>query len=294
MKPIFFAYPGNETLTQSLAEAVQGVCGQWEIHTFPDEESLVRLTTDVSGATVFFVASLDRPNAKLIPLVFAAETARFLGAKGVHIIAPYLAYMRQDDIFHAGEGMTMQYCASLLSRYFDSLMTVDPHLHRCPELSNVYTIPATAVHAAPLIAAWIKQYIEKPVLLGPDRESSQWASQIADLIQVPAFIMEKTRLGDREIKTAALDCSSYRGHHAVIVDDMISTGVTMRNAVLQLKKQGVEQVSCIAVHGIFADDAYTELLNAGVTHMVTCNTIPHVSNGIDIASLIVPQLVAVL
>jgi ribose-phosphate pyrophosphokinase len=84
-----------------------------------------------------------------LPLLFAADTARDLGARRIGLVAPYLAYMRQDIRFHAGEAVTSRTFAAILSRHLDWLVTVDPHLHRYHELSEIYRIPTQVVHAAP-------------------------------------------------------------------------------------------------------------------------------------------------
>lgn len=128
--PIIFSLFGCEKLADIIIKKSGFLAGKITAHQFPDEESLIKLETDVNDRTVIFLANLNRPNGKILPLLFAAETARELGASKVVLIAPYLPYMRQDKIFKAGEGITSKYFAKLLSGYFDGLITIDPHLHR--------------------------------------------------------------------------------------------------------------------------------------------------------------------
>ena len=98
-----------------------------QLHRFPDGESLVRLDADVTGRTVVIVASLAQPDAKALPLLFAADAARDLGATRVLLAAPYLAYLRQDRRFNTGEAITSRTFAALVSTVFDGIVTVDPH-----------------------------------------------------------------------------------------------------------------------------------------------------------------------
>src|SRR3546814_3448530 len=63
------------------------------------------------------------------------------------------------------------------SDLLDWLVTVDPHLHRYHELSEIYRIPTQVVHAAPFLASWIKRNVARPLIIGPDLESEQWVSQ---------------------------------------------------------------------------------------------------------------------
>ena len=103
------------------------------------------------------------------------------GARRVGLVAPYLPYMRQDHIFHPGEGLTSLYFADLISRHFDWLVTVDPHLHRYPDLSAVYSIPSVHVRASTTFAGWIRDSVVSPAIVGPDSESAQWVEEIATL-----------------------------------------------------------------------------------------------------------------
>jgi len=128
MKPLLFSLPGNDAFATMLAAALGGERGELEHRRFPDGESYVRLHTPVAGRAVAFVCSLNAPDEKTLALLFAAGAARELGAARVGLVAPYLAYMRQDKRFQPGEALTSAHYADLLSRAFDWLATVDPHL----------------------------------------------------------------------------------------------------------------------------------------------------------------------
>ena len=166
---IVLPMPGCERLGR-LARELHGAIGAVEVHRFPDGEGRVRLSGPVEGEDVVLVAGLDRPDDKVLPLLFAAATARDLGATSVGLVAPYLPYLRQDRRFQAGEGISARYFARLLSQAVDWLVTVDPHLHRIGTLAELFSVPAEALHAAPLLAGWIRRHVEKPLVLGPDAE----------------------------------------------------------------------------------------------------------------------------
>lgn len=181
--------PGNETFARHLAEAGRWELGEIETRHFPDGETYVRILSDVADRRVDFVCTLARPDDGFLRLVFAADAARSLGAREVTLIAPYLAYMRQDRRFLTGEAVTSKTFARLVSSTFDRLVTVDPHLHRYPALSALYTIPTETLHAAPLLANWIAAEVEKPFIIGPDEESNQWVSAIAARIGAPYTVL---------------------------------------------------------------------------------------------------------
>ena len=286
MKPdILFALPGNEILQQKLIDQLECEKGLLELRQFPDQETYLRFTQDLKGKNLAFLCTLHQPNDKILPLYFLARTAKDLGASKIGLIAPYLAYMRQDKIFHPGEGLTSTYFAQLLSSTFDYLVTVDPHLHRHAALSEIYTIPTQCLHAAPLLSHWISKNIPQALLIGPDSESEQWVKEVAEKARCPFTVLEKIRKGDRQVEVSIPQVEEWKQKTPVLVDDIISTGKTMLATIQHLKKLGFKAPVCLGVHGVFAESAYAELQKAGA-QIITTNTIPHKSNQIDISELL--------
>jgi ribose-phosphate pyrophosphokinase len=283
--PILLPLPGNDDMAHELAHALGADLGQIQLHSFPDGESYVRLLSEVSGRDVALVCTLDRPDRKLLPLLFAAATARELGATRIGLVAPYLAYMRQDKRFKSGEAVTSRQVAGLLSSAVDWLVTVDPHLHRYGSLAPLYSCRTQVLHAAPLISEWIKSHVESPVVIGPDSESEQWVAAVAHDAGATYAVLQKQRHGDRDVDITLSAPIDLAGKTPVLVDDIISSGRTMVAAAQLLAKRSGKPPVCVAVHGIFADDADKLLAQAGAT-VVTCNTIRHASNGIDVRSLV--------
>lgn len=286
MKPVILGLPGNETISHTLATRLDAEVGEAIVRHFPDGESYVRIKTQLSERQVIMVCTLDRPDKKILPLLFAAATAKDLGAPKIGLVAPYPAYMRQDRRFRPGEGITSVYFAHLLSNFIDWLVTVDPHLHRRSSLSEIYSIPSKVVHAAPRVSEWIRGNVNDPLLVGPDSESEQWVAAVAEAARAPYVVLKKSRRGDRDVEVSAPEIEQWRERTPVLVDDIISTARTMIETVAHLKRAEMRPTVCIGVHGIFAGNAYQELLSAGAGRVVTCNTVPHASNGIDLSGLL--------
>lgn len=282
MSRIFFALPGNEKLANSLADKCDAELGVAVIRHFPDHETFIKIDSNVKNRQAFLVCTLNNPDEKLLPLYLLSNTLKESGASSLCLIAPYLAYMRQDKIFHSGEGLTSKYFAKLISSFADSLITIDPHLHRIHNLSEIYTIPTTILHAGELISTWIKENIKRPVLVGPDSESEQWVSIVAKKIGVPYIVLQKIRRNDKEVEVSIPHLDVYKSNTPIVVDDIISTARTMINTVGHIITAGMQKPVCIGVHGIFADNAYEELTLSGIKEIITCNTIDHKSNKIFI------------
>lgn len=290
MKPVILALPENEQFATGLAAKLQAEVGRMTVRRFPDGESYVRIESPVDGRNVALACGLHDPDSKIPALLFAASTARELGAARVGLVAPYLGYMRQDKRFNEGESITSVHFAKLISKYVDWLVTVDPHLHRRKSLDDIYSVPSIVVHAAPLLAQWISANVDSPILIGPDSESEQWVSEVARGANAPWLVLEKVRRGDRDVSVSIPDITALRGRTPVLVDDIISTARTMMAAVRHLTGQGLAAPVCIGVHAIFSGDAHAELLSAGAARIVTTNTIPNSSNAIDLTPAIADAL----
>jgi ribose-phosphate pyrophosphokinase len=275
------AWPGSR-LGPQLAAALGCDCSELLLHRFPDGETLVRIATPVDGEPVVVAASLDHPDEKTLPLLFAADAAREIGASRVILVAPYLAYMRQDIRFHPGEAVTSRTFARLVSSSFDALVTVDPHLHRWASLAQIYSIPAQVVPSAPAIAEWIAQNVSDPLLVGPDAESEQWVSEIARLADAPYTVLEKTRHADRDVQVRLRDELVGETRSPVLVDDIVSTGRTLVSAAAALRSTGLRNPIAVGVHALIDADGQAAVRAAGIPLLVSCDTVEHPTNYITL------------
>jgi ribose-phosphate pyrophosphokinase len=278
--------PGNERLADALTAELGAERGSAVVRRFPDGECYVRVEQPVRGRNVILVCTLHHPDDKVLPLAFLAATARELGASSVGLVAPYLAYMRQDRRFREGEGVSSTYFAQLLSPSFHWLVTVDPHLHRWSSLAEVYRIPSAAVHAASAVSDWIRQNVHLPLVIGPDVESAQWVEAVASGAGAPHVVLSKSRRGDEDVSVSLPDVSRWQAHTPVLVDDIISTAHTMIESVRHLESAGLAAPVCVGIHAVFADRAYEQLLAAGAARIATTDTIPHPTNQIAVAPVL--------
>lgn len=288
---LVLALPDGTQLANALAQQLGCAHGELAVHIFPDGETLVRIDAPVQGRTVVLAGSLHRPDGKTLPLLFAADAARELGATQVGLAAPYLAYMRQDKRFHPGEAITSRSYARLLSASLDFIVTVDPHLHRWHGLDELYPIRTQVVRAAPAIAQWLQRHVRDPLLVGPDSESEQWVAEVARLVQAPHTVLRKTRRGDRDVSVEIVeDTAAWNGCTPVLLDDIVSSGHTLLAAAQALREAGLPPPLCVVVHALFDAEALARLLHGNVQRVVSCDTVPHPSNAIALAPALAEAL----
>lgn len=284
MSILLFDLNAAASLVDALARRRGIELGELEQRRFPDGEAYVRLLSSVRDRDVVLLCSLDRPDAKAMSLLFAAAAARAQGARSVGLAAPYLAYMRQDKAFKEGEAVTSETFAEIISRHFDWLVTLDPHLHRHSRLGEIYSIPAIAGTAAEEIGHWVRSEVERPLIVGPDEESRQWVEKIAAAASAPAVVLRKERSGDFHVSIGGEEPASFWGRTPVIVDDIVSTAATMIETVRVLREAGHADSVCIAVHPIFAGESYARLLEVEPARVVSTNCVAHESNAIDVSA----------
>jgi ribose-phosphate pyrophosphokinase len=258
-------------------------------HRFPDGELKLRLPP-VLPERVVLLRSLQQPNEKLVELLLVARTARALGARHLTLVAPYLAYMRQDIAFTPGEAVSQRIVGAFLATLFDAVITVDPHLHRVATLGEAIPVPAPVVlSGAPALADWIARERPGALLVGPDEESAQWVEQAAARIGHDSAVCRKVRHGDRSV-TVALPEVELRGRSVVLLDDMASTGHTVAQAARLLLAAGAAAVDVAVTHALFASGAEDTLRAAGVGAVWSTDAVPHPSNVVALAPLLAQAL----
>ena len=258
-------------------------------HRFPDGELKLTLPPRLD-AEVRILRSLHQPNEKLIELVLAARAARELGARELTLVAPYLAYMRQDAAFRPGEVISQKVIGRLIGELFDAVITVDPHLHRIATLDEAVPFARNvSLSAAPLIGHFIAMRNRNPMLVGPDAESAQWVHVAATYNGLPWAVCRKTRHGDTEVEVE-LPAEQIRDREVVLVDDVASSGHTLAAAARRLLASGAARVDAVVTHAVLAADAGAVLRDAGISEFWSTDTVPHESNAISIVPLIADAL----
>jgi len=261
-------------------------------HRFPDGELKLQLPERLPEHIVLF-RSLHQPNEKLVELLLVARTATQLGADRITLVAPYLAYMRQDMAFSPGEVISQQVIGGFLASLFDAVITVDPHLHRISRLEEaIPTGRAIALSGAPLLADLVARTHSDALLLGPDEESAQWVGSAALAHGFEHGVCTKVRRGDRDVEITLPDLA-VRGRQVVLMDDVASSGETLAQATRLLIKAGAAGVDVAVTHALFADDALSRIRLAGVHHVWSTDCIAHPTNAVSIANTLAKNVLII-
>lgn len=266
-------FPDQAAAAGRLAAALGSAARPIALRSFPDGESLVRVNPALGTALVY--CPLDQPDTRLVRLLLAISALRDGGAERVVLVAPYLGYMRQDVAFNPGEAVSQRVIGQMLATACDALVTVDPHLHRTPSLADVVPgIVAVNVAAAPVIAEAIAARVTpETILVGPDGESRPWVEAVARPLGLDVLVGEKVRHGDRQVEIVLPASARAAGRPALLVDDLISSGGTLRECARLLTAAGARIVGAAATHCLASDADLATLAAAGIAPVMATDSV---------------------
>ncbi len=277
--------PASRELGEKIASLINQPSAHPVYKTFPDGESYIRLTDDLSSKDVAIVQTTYPDQEKrLLELVFLTRAAKDMGARSVTAVVPYLAYARQDKRFAAGESVSIDAVLKIIeSAGADRLLTVDIHKE---EVLKRTSIPARNISAANELAKHLQFRDHKPeLIIAPDMGAYQLAQRVAEPLGAACDFLDKRR--DREtgeILTAEKEISVEET--VAIVDDMISTGSSISNTAAILKKNGARRIYAYCIHPLLVAGAVGRMKDAGVEEVVGTDTVPSSVSLITVADIL--------
>ncbi len=237
---------------------------------FPDGEIYVRVE-DVDDEVVI-VQSINS-NECLVELMLLMDA---LEGKSIKVVVPYMGYARQDRKFKEGEAVSIRAVAKLIESYADVVVTVNIH----SKTAASHFKKLIEVDAMPLIGRYYKG--SDVVMLSPDLGSYERVKVCAEHAGCEFDYLEKERVDAETVKITpkSLDVS---GRRVVIVDDIISTGGTVIEAAKVLFQQGAREVECACVHAVLAGNALNRLYSAGISRVISTDTVEKATSVISVA-----------
>ena len=231
------------------------------VHRFPDGE--LRVTVGPAASTTILYVPLDRPNDKLISVLFAAEALRRNGAERLVLVAPYLCYMRQDTAFQPGEAISQKVIGPVAGPNFrprHNGRRPSPSHDRIFKTCFRASKPTISRRCRPLRKSLQAAGLDRrTVVVGPDAESEPWVSDLAGRLGVVHAVAQKARHGDRSVECRFADPRLFAGRPVLLVDDIVSSGGTLIACAKALAAAGAVSIDVIVTHALFR--ARVERLN---------------------------------
>ncbi|HEV7126098.1 MAG TPA: ribose-phosphate diphosphokinase [Ktedonobacterales bacterium] len=261
-------------LGEQIARLVDVPLIERRIERFPDGEMYVQLAQSVRGRDAYVLQSTSAPaNDHLFELLLLLDTLHRASAARLTAVIPYYGYARQERKSSGREPITAKLVANLLvAAGADRIVSVDLH---SPAIQGFFDIGMDHLTAVPLLADYLEPRIPREsVLVSPDTGGVKRVDLFASRLDLPIAILHKRRASAREVAIAAV-VGDVRDKYPIIVDDIVATGGTIRQAVDTLIHEGARpEVRVVATHGVLAGDATRLLDHPAIREVIVTDTIP--------------------
>ncbi len=275
----------SEDLARKLSKKIKANLVKSQIRVFADGESKITLKGNLSKKRSIVVQSIYPPvDTNLIRALSLISKAKETSLEVIAVI-PYMGYARQDKEFLPGEIVTMKVLGKLFKGAGASkIIVVD--IHSMIGLKH-FKIKSKNVTAIPDLVKYFKKLsLKNPLIVSPDQGGKKRAKEFAKEFALEYIALEKKRdrkTGKVQIKTKNVEVVN---RDLILVDDMISTGGSIIKATQFLKKQKCKRVFVACTHALLMNDAEKRIKKAGVTNIISTNTIPGKTSIVDISNTI--------
>ncbi len=270
---MLFAGSAHKELAEKISSHLKLKIGKTEIRRFKDGEIYVRFIDSVRGKDIFILQPLCNPvNENWVELLLMVDAARRASAGRINVVIPYYGYARQDRTSLPREPISAKVVADTLNvAGADRLISVDLH---SPQIEGFYNFPVDHLRAFNVFLPYLKKKkIKNMVVASPDAGGAKYAKLYAKELNCGMAVMSKHRTKKGEPKTTHL-VGDVKNKNVLIVDDLISTGGTIVNAIDLLKKEGAKDVYVVATHGVFSENGDKKILSAKIKELIVTDTIP--------------------
>jgi len=280
----------SEDLARKLSKKIKANLVKSQVRIFADGESKITLDGNISKKKSIVVQSIYPPvDTNLLQVLSLISKAKENSSQVIAVI-PYMGYARQDREFLPGEIVTMKVLGKLFKGAGASkIIAVD--IHSTIGFKH-FTIKTKNISAIPDLVQYFKKLsLTNPLVVSPDQGGKDRAQEFAQEFDSEYIALEKKRdrkTGKVQIKTKNVEVS---GRDIILVDDMISTGGSIINATKFLKKQKCKRVYIACTHALLMNGAEKKIKKAGVTNIISTNTIPGKTSIVDISNTIAKAII---
>jgi len=279
----------SKDLAKRIARRLKAPYVEAKTRVFPDGESKITFGRIPKNSIVLVVQSTYPPvDTNLLQALSIISQVRKVSSK-IYAIIPYMGYARQDRQFLSGEVVTMSIVAKMLEvAGAKKVVVVDIHSKTA---LNHFKISKESVSAIPELAKYFKKLkLKNALVVSPDMGGALRAKKFASLLNTDFIALKKSRnmkTGKVLIQSSKVD---VRGKDLILVDDIISTGGSIVKAAQFLKRQKCKRVFVACTHGLFVEDAEKKIKKAGVSRIISTNTIPRNTSKVDVSGVIVDSI----
>jgi ribose-phosphate pyrophosphokinase len=267
---LLFAGTSHPELGSQIAKSLGVELGKIQIETFPDGEIGIQIHENVRGRDVFVLQTIaHRPNSYLLELLIIIDALKRSSARSITAVIPYFGYARQDRKDKGRVPITAKLVANLIEKAgANRVLTMDLH---ADQVQGFFDIPVDHLYARHVLAQEIlKMGFQDYIVVAPDVGSIRIAQAFSSLLQADLAIVDKHRINADTVENNAL-IGDVKNKNVLMIDDMCSTGGTLKNASFVCQKAGAKKIFAAVTHGLMLGKAFEE---SAIEKLLICDTMP--------------------
>jgi len=275
----------SSDLAKRIARKLKAPYIKTEKKVFPDGESKITINQIPKKSIVLVVQSTYPPvDTNLLELLSIVSKVQKFSSK-VFAVIPYMGYARQDREFLGGEIITIGVVGKLLKASgVKKVLTVDIHSKLALKELKISSENVSAMEV--LVKHFKKMKMKDPLVVSPDLGGKERAEKFSNLLKTNFIVLKKhrdRRTGKVNILSEKVD---VKNRDLILVDDMISTGGSIVKATKFLKRHQCKRIFVACTHALLVNNAAKNIKNAGVSQIISTNTIPGDSAKVDVSKVI--------
>ena len=258
--------PSSQELALKIANRMDCKIADYKSVRFPDGEIYTKIDTPLEGEMVIVIGNTNT-DSNIISYLLLLDAVKEENPKELIAFIPYFGYARQHKLYNKGEAIASKVMTKSIDNFADKIIAVELHDEQTLNYTN---------------KPFINLKIKKPVfnffkdkgidyVMSPDDGGYQRANDMANLLGCNAYYIDKKRI-DADTVEMKLPEVEFKNKNILLLDDMISTGHTMLNAINLISNKGAKKIYCCAIHGIFAENS-DKLIKEKIDEIVVTDTI---------------------
>ncbi len=288
--------PSSLDLGNYIAARLKSISIPIDLKIFSDGESKIRIDTNLSNKKCIVVQSTYPPvDSHLLQTLMIVSGCYYAGASEVITVLPYMGYARQDRKFLEGEFVTISLIARLLECIdVRNLITVNIRSIKALSYFNLKIFNISSIKSLANYAR-TKFDLVDPIVVSPDAGGISRAKEFSEIMNSNFFALKKIR--DRISGNVVMDENlqvDIKDHDIIIIDDMISSGETILKALGLLKKNQCGKIYAMCVHALSDENSINRLKTAGLTDLISTNSVPRSCSKVDLSTDITNALSSIL
>ena len=269
-----FSGSSHPELAKGIATHMGMPLGKLKVTRFSNENIKVKIEENVRESDVFVIQTSCPPvSDNLLELLILIDALKFASAARITAVLPYFPYARSDKKDEARISITARLVADLLETAgADRVLTMTLH---APQILGFFRKPADQLLATPILTNYFKtKDLSNAVVVATDAGAAKFAGHFAKRLSVPMAIIDKRRFDDSEKAQSVALIGDVKGKDAIIYDDEIATGGSIKEAARILREFGARTVRVGVTHGVLSGNAVETLNAAGLDELVITDSIP--------------------